>query len=225
MWLVAVVWAVVAAANAFALRPALSGEAHLWSMWGALGIPYALLSAVSLYRLYQDGTLAERLRPKWGDLSIGILLAGVLMFGSWGTRTLLTPTGTQRQAWLYLIYAQLGPSETIQRSYALTATLLAVAALEEIVWRGLVLDELKQRVGDRRAWLLTAVLYSAAAVPTAFTLAHPVAGPNPLLVIAALGCGLFWSFTASIIGRLPPVIVSHMVFNYFMAVVFRPPGL
>ena len=59
----------------------------------------------------------------------------------------------------------------------------------------------------------------------AWCLADPTAGPNPLLVVAALGCGLFWSFTASILGRLPPVIISHMVFTYFVSVQFHPPGL
>jgi membrane protease YdiL (CAAX protease family) len=225
MWLVGVVWVVATVATGFALRPELSGAAHTWQMWGALGIPYLLLSGVAIVKLHRDGRLVERLRPKWGDISIGIIVAAVLISGSWAARALLTPSGTQRQAWLYLIYAQVGPSEAIQRSSALTATLLGVAALEEIVWRGLVLDELKQRVGERRAWLLTAALYAIAAVPTVFTLAHPVAGPNPLLFIAALGCGLFWSFTASIMGRLPPVMISHMVFSYFVVVQFRPPGL
>jgi hypothetical protein len=68
-------------------------------------------------------------------------------------------------------------------------------------------------------------LYGGATIPTAFGLYHPDAGLNPLLVIAALGCGLVWSFMAARLGRLPPVILSHMTFTYFSAVQFRSPGM
>jgi len=206
----------------FALRPELAGT---WTMWIALGAPYLALSAFAVFRFWKDGTLAERLKPRWGDISIGIVVAAVLLFGSWGARALLTPAGTDRQAWLFHIYLQIGRPDVIQRSVALTAAVLVVAASEELIWRGLVLDQLKARVGDRRAWLLTTGLYAAAVVPTVFTLADPVAGPNPMLVVAALGCGLFWSFAASILGRLPPVIISHMVFTYYVSVQFHPPGM
>ena len=222
MLVVALTFVVCILAQGFALRPALAGT---WTMWIALGAPYLALSAFAVFSFWKAGTLAERLKPRWGDLSIGIVIAAILLFGSWGVRALLTPAGTDRQAWLFHIYLQIGRPEIIQKSFALTTVLLLIAASEELIWRGVVLDQLKARVGDRRAWLLTTVLYATAVVPTAFTLADPVAGPNPLLVVAALGCGLFWSFTASILGRLPPVIISHMVFTYYVSVQFHPPGL
>jgi len=222
MALLVLVLLVSAGATGFALRPALAGTP---AMWAVLAGAYGLLGAVAIFRMWREGSLAERLKPRWGDLSIGIIIAGVLLSGSWGARAIITPAGTDRQAWLWHIYLQAGPSDAIQRSYAVTGTLLLVAVLEEVVWRGMVLDLLRDRVGTRRAWMLTALLYAAAMVPTAFTLADPTAGPNPLLVLAALGCGIFWSFGASLLRRLPPVAISHMVFTYFMAVQFRPPGL
>jgi hypothetical protein len=48
---------------------------------------------------------------------------------------------------------------------------------------------------------------------------------NPLLVTAAVGCGLVWSFLAAQVGRLTPVMISHMAFTYFTIVQFRLPGL
>ena len=222
MALVAIVFVVATASVGFALRPEVAAT---WTMWAGLGLPYAALGGLALYWMHKQHVLAERLRPKWGDISIGILVAAVLGFCFWGTRSLLTPSGSQELAWLYRIYLQLGPSDAIQRSFALTGTLVAIAALEEVVWRGLVLGELNRRVGERYGWVLTALLYAGATVPTAFTLADPEAGPNPLLIIAAMGCGLFWSFTARLTGRVPPVVISHMVFTYFMALQFRPPGL
>jgi hypothetical protein len=52
-----------------------------------------------------------------------------------------------------------------------------------------------------------------------------VAGKNPLLFVAALGCGIFWSFLASVTNRLPPVIISHVAITYFSVTQFRAPGL
>ena len=80
-----------------------------------------------------------------------------------------------------------------------------------------------QRYGDRRSWPLSAVLYSLSLLPTAFTLRGP-AGLNPILPLAALGCGLVWGFMGRLFGRLPPLIISHMIFTYFAAVQFRLPG-
>ena len=97
-----------------------------------------------------------------------------------------------------------------------------VPFVEELTWRGLVLSALTADLGNRRAWPIAAVAYGAAHVPTLFTLADPTVGPNPLIVFAALGCGLVWSFVASVLGRLPPVIVSHAVFSYFALAVLLP---
>jgi hypothetical protein len=59
-------------------------------------------------------------------------------------------------------------------------------------------------------------------VPTIVTLSDPLAGPNPTLVFAALGCGLVWSFGAQIAGRLPPIVISHAIFSYFAFATLLP---
>ena len=89
----------------------------------------------------------------------------------------------------------------------------------------MVLHQLTERLGPRRAWPLAALLYALSVAPTIFTLADPIAGPNPLLFIAALGCGIFWTFIASRTNRLPPSIISHVAFTYFSVTQFRTPGL
>jgi hypothetical protein len=153
-----------------------------------------------------------------------VILAAALLLLSWAVRLVVAPAGSIRQAWLFRIYLQIGDSESIKRSALLTVLILVIAACEELVWRGMVLTLLAERVGVRRAWPLAALVYSASLIPTAFGLADPAAGPNPLLLIAGLGCGLVWSFAAAKLGRLMPVIFSHMVFSYFSAVQFRWPG-
>lgn len=219
---VGLVVAVTAAAHALAFRPSLSGSTALW--WWLLGA-YVLLAGVAVHYLFEEGTLLDRLAPRWGDLSIGALLAATLLLGSWLARGALAPSDTVRYAWLYRLYVQLGDPEIVQQSIALTLVLLLVAALEELVWRGLVLDLLTVRFGSRRGWMLATLLYAAGTLPTVYLLRDPLAGPNPLLPTAAIGAGLVWSFVAARVGRLPPVMVSHMAFTYFSVVQFRWPGM
>jgi membrane protease YdiL (CAAX protease family) len=121
------------------------------------------------------------------------------------------------------LFLQIGDPEHLQRSVVLTTTLCLIAVAEELIWRGYVLDELSERFGKRKGWIATTALYALAALPTVYTLRVPGAGPNPLLVFAALGCGILWTFLAARFGRLLPGIVSHVAFSYFTAVQFRWP--
>jgi hypothetical protein len=222
MRLVLLVVIVLLAANGFALRPSLAGSAEMWLV---LVAAYTVLSAIALYAMWNDGTLVERLSPRWGDISLGAITAIVLLVASWGARAALAPAGSPQNAWLLHIYLQIGSPDRIQRSVELTLLVVLVPVLEELVWRGLVLDRLGDRFGQRRGWPLAALLYAVALLPSVFLLADPAAGPNPLLIVAALGCGIVWSFMASIGGRLPPVIISHVAFTYFSALQFRWPGM
>jgi len=213
---------VAAAGNALAFRESHQGS---WLFWLWILLPSLALSALALHQFWENGTLLDRFTPRWGDLSIGALSAAALLVSSFVARGALTPSGTERQAWLYRVYLQLGDPEAIQQSVMLTSALLLAAAMEELVWRGLVLDLLAERFGSRRGWILSALCYSLSLAPTLFLLRDPVAGLNPLLMIAALGCGIVWSFMAARFGRLAPGIFSHMAFTYFSAVQFRWPGI
>jgi uncharacterized protein len=219
---VAIVVVVTTAAVAFAMRPELAGTRTLYLV---MGLAYAALAAWALYAMWDDGTLVDRLSPRWGDLSIGVVVTLLLIPASWAGRALLAAPGTPRQGWLYRLYLQLGSAEAIEHSLLITLLLIAIPILEEIVWRGMVLEELTQRLGQRRAWPLATLLYAFSVGPTIFTLADPIAGPNPLLFVAALGCGIFWTFVASVTKRLPPGIIAHIAFTYFSVTQFRAPGL
>lgn len=211
----------ITAAMAFAFRLDLAGTP---SFWIALGVPYLALAGLALRKLWQEGALLDVLAPRWGDFSLGFVTAAILLFASFGARAVLAPAGSTRLSWLFRIYAQIGDTDAVQRSVVYTAALLVIVICEELVWRSMVLDELTQRFGSRRAWPLAALCYGVTALPTLFTLRDPVAGYNPLLVTAAFGCGLVWSFLASIKGRLVPVLIAHGVFTYFSLVQFRWPS-
>jgi membrane protease YdiL (CAAX protease family) len=212
----------ITAAMAYAFRLEVAGTPWFWV---ALGVPYLLLAALAVYRLWDEGTLLDVLAPRWGDLSLGFMTAAVLLLATWGARAVLAPTDSPRFAWLFRIYAQVGDPDVVQRSVLYTAALLLIVTCEELVWRSLVLDELTRRFGTRRGWPLAALCYGVTAVPTMYTLRDPLAGLNPLLVTAALGCGIVWTFLASIKGRLVPVIIAHAVFTYFSLVQFGWPRL
>jgi membrane protease YdiL (CAAX protease family) len=195
------------------------------SFWLGVSLPYLVLTALALHKMWDEGTLLDLLTPRWGDLSIGAVSMMGLLFASWAARKVLSPLGTPRQDWLFRIYFQLGNPEHLQRSTAYTLLILLICAGEEIVWRGMVLTELTQRFGRRAALPLSALAYGFAMLPTLWLLRDPVAGVNPLLVTAGVGCGLVWSFLAAQLGRLAPVVISHMAFTYFTIVQFRLPGL
>jgi membrane protease YdiL (CAAX protease family) len=199
-------------------------RAGSWLFWLGISLPYVFLVALALHKMWDEGTLLDWLTPRWGDLSIGATSMIVLLFASWAARRVLTPAGTARQAWLFRIYLQLGNPEHLQRSTAYTLLILAICVAEEIVWRGMVLSELTQRFGRRAALPLSALAYGFAVLPTLWLLRDPIAGYNPLFITAAIGCGLVWSFLASLVGRLTPVMISHMAFTYFTIVQFRLPG-
>lgn len=210
----------ITAAMAFAFRIDLAGSPWFWV---ALGVPYVALAALAVKKLWDEGALVDVLSPRRGDVSLGCLTAAILLAASWGARAALAPAGSTRLAWLFRIYAQIGDTDMLQRSVLYTGALFVIVVSEELVWRSMVLDELTLRFGTRRAWPLAALCYGVTALPTLFTLRDPLAGLNPLLVTAALGCGIVWSFLASVKGRLLPVLIAHGVFTYFSLVQFRWP--
>jgi membrane protease YdiL (CAAX protease family) len=215
---VAAAVALVAAALTLAMQPSLSGSPLALLI---LALPYAVLSALAILYLRREGTLGDKLRPKSGDLTFGALVTVMLFFGAIAGRKFLAPSGSVREAWIMRVYLQIGDPELLQqRIVGVSLAIVAVAILEEIAWRGLIYGLVEEKLGTRRAWPVTAVLYAAAHLPTLVLLRDPFAGPNPLIVLAALGCGLVWGLIVARTGRLPVAIFSHALFTWFIAVQF-----
>ena len=215
---VAVAAVLVAAAITLAMQKSMSGSPLALL---ALGLPYAVISVLAILYLRREGTLGDRLRPRSGDLTFGALVTVMLFFGAIAGRKFLAPHGSVREAWVMRIYLQIGDPEFLQqRVVGISVAIVVVAILEEIAWRGLVYALVEERFGTRRAWPITAALYAAAHLPTLVLLADPYAGPNPLIVLAALGCGLVWGLIVARTGRLPVAIFSHALFTWCVAVQF-----
>jgi uncharacterized protein len=148
-------------------------------------------------------------------------VAVMLYFGAVAGRLLLSPRGSVREAWIMRMYLQIGDPALLDRHViAASVAVVLVAALEEISWRGLVYAALEEKVGTRRAWPATAVLYAAAHLPSLTLLGDPFAGPNPLIILAALGCGLIWGLIVARTGRLPVAILSHALFTWAVVIKF-----
>jgi membrane protease YdiL (CAAX protease family) len=208
----------VALGIGLASRAFVAGEPLMFLFAGA---PYAVLGGVSLTRMLRRGELGERLRPRPGDVSFGGVVALLLYAAALVGRLLVTPHGSAREGWLMRVYLQVGEPELVQAHMAtLVPALALVAAFEEITWRGMVFPSLAERFGMRAAFPLTAVLYALAHAPTIWLLRDPFAGPNPVVVLAALGCGLVWGTIVGRTARLPVVIISHALFTTAVLVYF-----
>jgi hypothetical protein len=194
----------------FAFDPARAGQG---SMLGALGGLYALLSVVALVRLHRRRELYASFRPMSGDMTLGAVTAGVLYGLARIVQMLVAGHGSPREAWVVRLYLQIGDKAAAGPGL-IGAAVFAVAALEEIVWRGLVMRTLEDALGERRALLWTTLLFALAHAPTAWLLRDPAAGLNPLLPLAALGCGLAWGLMVVRTGRLLPAVLAHALFSW-----------
>jgi len=74
---------------------------------------------------------------------------------------------------------------------------------EEIFWRGFIQKYFTHRWNAPMAVIITTVLYTAVHLPTG----------NPVLIMASLTCGLFWGSLYWFTGNLVPVVLSHMVWD------------
>ncbi len=202
----------------FGFSPSRAGSPFMWVVFGATQLPMA---ALAIHKLRRDGTLSESLMPRWGDISLGMGSAMVMLVGLWGASFGIGPATTKHQAWLMRIYLQIGDPELLQRNWIpVAAGVTVLASLEELSWRGLVLPVLEDKVGTRRAWPLSALLYALALSPSIWLLRDTV-GPNPLVVGVALFGGMVWSFLAVHTRRLIPSILSHALFIWFVVAQFR----
>lgn len=189
----------------------------IWS----IALPYALLAGIAIARMWKDGELAQKLKPRSGDLAKGAFVAMLLYLGAVAGTYLLSPSGTAREQWLVRLYLQIGDPELFQRHVVPMSLLVAgVAALEEIAWRGLGFDLVERTWGTRRAFSIVTGLYGLAHVPSLIVLAVPGVGWNPLLFLAAVGCGIVWTFLVAKTGRLTIAVFSHALFTWLVTVQF-----
>lgn len=209
----------IAVAARFAFDPSRAGTHAAFFIMAA---PTVTLAIVGVLRARYDGNLKHWLSVRSGDITRGFTAAAVLFGGAYAFMKTVAPPDSARSSWLARLYAQLGDPAVLRKHVLLVViALIVIAVAEEIVWRGLVVSLLEEKIGSRRAWIGAAALYALAHVPTIWALRDPVVGPNPTLVLAALGAGLVWGGMARRFERLLPGIFSHVLFDWTVLMMFR----
>jgi uncharacterized protein len=187
-----------------------------------MAVPTIAIAVYASYRAYQDGVIKSWLSVRAGDFTRGFVACAILFAGAWGFTRVVLPRGSARESWLARLYLQLGDPSVLRQHVAyVVVALIVIAVAEEIVWRGFVTSLLEEQIGSRRAWVWSAVLYAVAHLPTAWALRDPEAGYNPVIPLAALGCGLVWGGMARRYDRLLPGVFSHVLFDWTVLMMFR----
>mgnify|MGYP000851691889 FL=1 len=182
-----------------------------FNFWLMMSFNTLLLSGITL----ACGSLKKAdLRPTRSDVLIGI--------GSALALYLIFFVGNEALSLIEKWLPGLGihKSQNIGSIYANRGSLppAAVAGLlffpigfgEEFYWRGFVQRFFHHRLGKWTALAITTALYVAVHLCTA----------NPVLVLAALVCGVFWGGLYALTGRLPAVLLSHMIWDPLIFVLF-----
>jgi len=209
----------IALATHFAFDLARAGRA---SFFLVMAVPTVILAILGVLRAKNDGVLKSWFSVRSGDFTRGFAAAAVLFGGSYAFMRIVAPPDSARSSWLARLYLQIGDPAELRKNVAMiVVALIVMAVAEEIVWRGLVIGLLEEQIGSSRAWVWSAVCYAAAHLPTIWQLKDPVAGMNPVILLAALGCGLVWGGMARKFERLLPGIFSHVLFDWTVVMMFR----
>ena len=148
----------------------------------------------------------RRFRPTPFRIFTG-LVAGSVLYGFTRLAISLIPSiwpGWEVSA--RAIYAWKAGHSTI----FLVPTLILIVIAEEALWRGVVTRYMMERFGRLQGIIIGAVI---------FALAH-WAAYNPLLLVAALGCGLFWNWLYAATDDLTIPTVSHLLWDILLLFVF-----
>jgi membrane protease YdiL (CAAX protease family) len=214
-WVAPVAALVVTGATAGVFQYALAPDRQeTRALFYGLFAIYAVFGGLAVLRLHREGDISL-VKPRSGDLTFGALVAFVLFGMTFAFHSLFTAPGTERHQWIVRIYLLLGNPFSDGRHLVAGAAAL-IGLLEELSWRGLVTPLLEERFGIVRGNVATTLLYAVAHVPAVFALGGGLAGPNPLLPLAALGCGAAWAYLRWRMERLPPVLLSHAVFTWMV---------
>lgn len=173
-----------------------SASTRALGIWLALGSASVVLGVAVL--VLDRAAALRLLRPSarlvlvgaaagWSMAAATYLLYPVL------ARALLTPTDT---ASLFASFRE--PPRAIA-----ALALMPVILGEELVWRGVVQTTLVRRLGPWRGVTVAALAYA---------LAHAPLG-SPVLVVAALLCGMVWGALRAASASLVPSLLAHLVWD------------
>jgi membrane protease YdiL (CAAX protease family) len=174
------------------------------NFWAMLTFSTSLLAALSYLfgrPLFRAGELTRK-NLLWGVL-LAVALYGIFWIGNQGLILIshwFPEVLPDRLGKINAVYANVGALPP-----ALVGVLLffPIGFGEEIFWRGFVQRRFGVKWNGLYAFIITTLLYTGVHLSTG----------NPVLIVAALTCGLFWGGAYWATGRLVPVLVSHMLWD------------
>jgi membrane protease YdiL (CAAX protease family) len=181
------------------------------NFWLMLSSSTSMLAAVAL--VFGHPVISKD-ELSWENLLLGVLMALLLYFIFWiGNQALLLLSDLfpsllpDRAGDISAVYANRG-----MLSPLMVGTLLffPIGFGEELFWRGFIQRRFAEKWSPLTAYIVTILLYAGIHLPT----------ENPVLILAALTCGVFWGGLYWTTGRLVPVLVSHMLWDPAIFVIF-----
>ena len=171
---------------------------HVVPFWVGMGASVGALAILSLVLDGQAILPLLRLRPSdlaWG-LGSAALLYGVFFAGDRMSALLFSFAPTQVGG----IYGLAGKGSHVAIGLLLG---LVLGPGEEIFWRGFLQRRLMSLLGPWTGFVVASLVYGGV---------H-IASGNFMLVMAALVAGTFWGFMYVRLGRLWPLVISHVVWD------------
>jgi len=179
----------------------------LWSLLAG-GLMVFLILAVRLDPLFSRLIHGDFREKTWTGLALGVasalLLYGVFLAGKFLLREIF-PASTEH---LVSIYNLKYGSSQLRIGLFLG---LIIGPGEELLWRGWLQRHWSARLGKTAGFVGVSLLYALVHLPS-----H-----NPLLVLAALVCGLWWGFQYYRFNSLLSNVVSHTLWD-LLVFIFIP---
>lgn len=167
----------------------------VWLAVAPTALLLALLTLTWDRALLQERDGATSLRAIVIGVGVGVLMAGATYWLYPRLEHMFPQLAGDKAA----LYRQFYSLDGAWRCLAL----VPVAAAEEIVWRGLVQGALVAHLGTRRGVVATALIYAAVQLPVG----------APLLLIAALWCGLVWGVLRAGLGHIAAPVAAHVAWD------------
>jgi len=182
------------------------GPFDFW-WWMSANIALLLALGLLLDKGYLPFLLADlRSRAAW-KVGLGVVAAGLLyaiFFAGNGLLRQILPFAGEGISRVYNFKEGAAPLRIVGLLFFL------IGPGEELFWRGFLQRRFQVHFGGLIGWLLVTAVYAVV---------HAGSG-NPMLVLAAAVCGLFWGFLFLRTRSLLLVAVSHTVWDLAVFILF-----
>lgn len=175
------------------------------NFWIKLIFSAVLLAAIGLIsgRREFKALFAFKVRHLWVGIISALVLYGIFWVGKEAANLLFAFAPGQ----IASVYATKAQLDVVLIGFFLV---FVMGPAEEIYWHGFVQRRLVGRYGAKAGVLGTAIVYA---------LVHAVS-LNPMLILAAGVCGLYWGLLYQREQNLIPLIISHSLWDLLIFVLF-----